>query len=58
MFIDAYLNQRRKRDVFDDEEYFEACKQLSRMVSGREITLLLAKLYADQMVTAKGEQGR
>ncbi len=53
VFIDAYLNQRRKRDVFDDEEYFEACKQLSRMVSGREITLLLAKLYADQMVTAK-----
>ena len=53
VFIDAYLNQRRKRDLFDDEEYFEACKQLSRMVSGREITLLLAKLYADQMVTAK-----
>ena len=53
VFIDAYLNQRRKRDVFDDEEYFETCKQLSRMVGGREITLLLAKLYADQMVTAK-----
>ena len=53
VFIDAYLNQRRKRDLFDDEEYFEDCKQLSRMVSERKITLLLAKLYADQMVTAK-----
>ena len=53
VFIDAYLNQRRKRDLFVDEEYFEACKQLSRMVSERNITLLLAKLYADQMVTAK-----
>ena len=52
-FIDAYLNQRRKRDLFEDEEYFEACKQLSRMVSERNITLLLAKLYADQMVAAK-----
>ncbi len=52
-FLDAYLNQRRKRYLFEDEEYFEACKQLSRMVSERNITLLLAKLYADQVVNAK-----
>ena len=53
MFIDAYLNERKKRDLFDDEEYFEACLQLSRMVGERDITVLLAKLYADQMVAAK-----
>ena len=23
-FVDAYLNVRKKRDLFDDEEYFEA----------------------------------
>ena len=53
VFIDAYLNERKKRDLFDDEEYFEACLQLSRMVGERDITVLLAKLYADQMVAAK-----
>ncbi len=41
---------RKARDLFDDEQYFEACKQLSRMAGEREITVLLAKLYADQMV--------
>ena len=39
--------------MFDDEEYFEACKQLSRMANERDITVLLAKLYADQMVATK-----
>jgi HEAT repeat protein len=59
VFIDAYLNERKTRDgfkareLFDDEEYFEACKQLSRMAGERDITVLLAKLYADQMVAAK-----
>ena len=53
VFLDAYLNERKKRDLFDDEEYFEACLQLSRMVGERDITVLLAKLYADQMVAAK-----
>jgi HEAT repeat protein len=59
VFIDAYLKVRKTRDgfkardLFDDEEYFEACKQLSRMAGERDITVLLAKLYADQMVAAK-----
>jgi HEAT repeat protein len=59
VFLDAYLNERktldgfRARELFDDEEYFEACKQLARMAGERDITVLLAKLYADQMVAAK-----
>jgi HEAT repeat protein len=53
MFLDAYLNERKKRDLFDDEEYFDACLQLSRMTGERDVTALLAKLYADQMVAAK-----
>jgi HEAT repeat protein len=61
-FLDAYLNERKTRDgwkardLFDDVEYFEACKQLSRMAGERDITALLAKLYADQMVSAKESQ--
>src|SRR3954470_17902370 len=53
VFLDAYLNERRKRDLFDDPEYFDACSQLSRMVGERDVTVLLAKLYADQMVATK-----
>ena len=54
VFLYAYLNERKQRELFDDPEYFEACSQLSRMVGERDITVLLAKLYADQMVAAKG----
>jgi formylglycine-generating enzyme required for sulfatase activity/HEAT repeat protein len=49
-FMDAYLEQRGKRSLFEDEDYFEACRRLSRMVGQRNITLLLARLYADQMI--------
>ena len=53
MFMDGYLNQRGKCSLFDDEEYFDACRRLSRLVGGRTITVLLAKLYADQWIAAK-----
>ena len=49
-FMDAYLGQRKKRDLFEDEDYFDACRRLSRMVGQRNITILLARLYADQMI--------
>jgi HEAT repeat protein len=54
-FMDTYLKQRGKRDLFDDPEYFDACRELSLMVmvGERDITVLLAKLYADQLVAAK-----
>ncbi len=52
-FMEGYLTQRGKRDLFTDEEFFKACIQLSRMVGDRNITVLLTKLYADQMVAAK-----
>ncbi|WP_017716539.1 HEAT repeat domain-containing protein [Kamptonema formosum] len=52
-FMEGYLAQRGKRDLFTDEEFFKACIQLSRMVGDRNITVLLTKLYADQMVAAK-----
>ncbi len=49
-FMDAYLEEKGKRASFDDEEYFDACRRLSRMVGERNITLLLARMYADQLI--------
>ncbi|MEP0835726.1 hypothetical protein NDI48_31650 [Microcoleus sp. AS-A8] len=47
----AYL--RGKRDRFTDTEFFDACSRLSTMVGTRNITVLLAKLYAEQLIAAK-----
>jgi len=52
-FMDAYLVNRNKKDLFSDAEYFDCLSKLSRIVGRREITVLLAKLYAEQMITAK-----
>ena len=52
-FVDSYLVRQGKRDLFLDSEFFFACSRLSDMVGEREITVLLAKLFADQMISAK-----
>lgn len=52
-FLEAYLTQRNKRELFNDPEYFDACSQLSKLVGQRHITVLLAKLYAEQMIAKK-----
>ena len=39
-FMDRYLEQLGKRELFNDEEYFDACRRLSQLVSDREITVL------------------
>jgi HEAT repeat protein len=52
-FMESYLSQQQKRDLFSDEEFFDGCKQLSRIVGDRNITVLLAKLYADQLIAKK-----
>ncbi|MDJ0618750.1 MAG: HEAT repeat domain-containing protein [Calothrix sp. MO_192.B10] len=49
-FMEAYLMQRGKRDKFTDQEFFDACSRLSVMVNQRNITVLLAKLYAEQLI--------
>jgi hypothetical protein len=49
-FVGAYLNKLGKRDLFKDEEFFNACSHLSRIVGEREITVLLAELFVKQMV--------
>ena len=52
-FMDRYLEQLGKRELFKDKEYFDACSRLSDIVSDRDITVLIAKMYAEQMVAAK-----
>ena len=49
-FINAYLTAKGKRHLFEDEDYFEVCRRLSRMVGQRNITVLLARLYVDQTI--------
>ena len=52
-FMEAYLTQRQKRDLFDDPAFFDACSRLSLMVGKRAITVLLAKLYAEHMIAVQ-----
>jgi HEAT repeat protein len=52
-FMDAYLTSIGKRSLFNDEQFFEVCRTLSVMVGKRDITILLAKLYADQRIAIR-----
>jgi HEAT repeat protein len=52
-FMEAYLTRRGTRDLFDDPEFFNGCSKLSVMVGDRDCTVLLAKLYAEQMIASK-----
>jgi len=52
-FMEAYLTSRGKRFQFDDDEFFAACRKLTSIVGKRNITVLLAKLYADQIIAVK-----
>jgi HEAT repeat protein len=52
-FMGAYLTKLGKRESFNDEKFFQACSQLSALVGQGNITILLAKLYAEQMVAVE-----
>jgi HEAT repeat protein len=52
-FMDAYLVRRGNRELFDDAEFFNCCSKFSGMVGDRDTTVLLAKLYAEQMIASK-----
>ena len=56
-FMEAYLVKRGKRHLLDDQAFFEGCSTLSAMVGRRRITVLLAKLYAEQMIALAEEFG-
>ncbi|MBW4419415.1 MAG: HEAT repeat domain-containing protein [Myxacorys californica WJT36-NPBG1] len=57
IFMDDYLKAKGKRELFEDDQYFDYLRRLSLIVTDtREITLLFAKLYADQMIAvAEGQ---
>jgi HEAT repeat protein len=53
-FMEAYLIKLdNARSLFTDSQFFEACLNLSNIVRQSKITVLLAKLYADQLIAAK-----
>ena len=49
-FVGAYLHKLGKRELFKDEELFNGCSHMSRIVGEREITVLLAELFVKQMM--------
>lgn len=57
-FMEAYLVRRGKRALFDDAEFFDGCRKLSVMVGDRDTTVLLAKLYAEEMIASKEGVGQ
>lgn len=53
IFMTAYLAQGGKSNLFSDSELFYELSRLSQIVTNEcDITVLFAKLYADQMVAA------
>ena len=54
-FMANYLAQRGKGDLFTDSEFHAALSQLTRMIEGegRDVTVLLARLYAEQLINAR-----
>ncbi|HEY7372636.1 MAG TPA: hypothetical protein VIF57_10790 [Polyangia bacterium] len=53
-FLHGYLEAKGERRTFtDDEEFFRICKDLSALTRGRDITPLLAKMYAEYAVARK-----
>jgi hypothetical protein len=52
-FLDAYLKKRGVRTLFQDEHFFEVCRGLSSLARERDITPLLAKMYAEYAADRK-----
>jgi len=52
-FVKNYLKELNKYDAFDGSEYFNDCLKLTTLVGDRGITVLLAKLYVEEMAQKK-----
>lgn len=55
-FIDAYLTQQGKRNLFNDENRIESRNKLLNIVGEQDITVLLVKLYVEQMIAVKTDK--
>lgn len=53
LFLEEYLTQLGKRDLFDNVEFFNVCWQLSQTVGERGITPLLANAYIARVLASK-----
>ncbi|HJQ25206.1 MAG TPA: NACHT domain-containing protein [Blastocatellia bacterium] len=51
-FMDRYL-ERRGMQFETDEELFESCRNLSRLIGNGDITALIAQMYAELKIAAK-----
>lgn len=51
-FMDRYL-ERRGKQFETDEELFESCRNLSQLIAERDITALIAKMYAELKIASK-----
>ncbi|MDJ0731667.1 MAG: HEAT repeat domain-containing protein [Crocosphaera sp.] len=58
LFMENYLRELKKLKLFTKEEFFAHCAQLSRIAGQGDITVLLARLYTDQMINAKEKSAR
>jgi HEAT repeat protein len=52
-FMHSYLVQLGKRDKFTKEEFSEGCHRLSQIIGERDIIVLIATMYAKQMIAFK-----
>jgi HEAT repeat protein len=53
-FINTYLNKLNKDNLFDADEIQNRCEHLHEMIGeGRDLTVILAKYYALNMIAAK-----
>ncbi|MEM6251322.1 MAG: SUMF1/EgtB/PvdO family nonheme iron enzyme [Cyanobacteria bacterium P01_D01_bin.156] len=56
-FMSAYLEAKGKQNLFKDFHYSKGCDRLSEMVKGRNITVLLVRLYLEHMIEARERTG-
>jgi formylglycine-generating enzyme required for sulfatase activity len=56
-FMSAYLEAKGKQDLFVDDEYADGSERLRRMAGERSITVLLARMYIDQMIREREGAG-
>ncbi len=52
-FIQAYITQRGKQDIFKDQELVDVRDRLLMIAGKRDVTVLLAKLFIEQIIAVK-----
>ena len=53
--MDRYLEERGKRELLPDHDFFESCSKLSQIIGTREITALIVKMYAELIIASREE---